>query len=75
MEESIYIAANNTEDQLAHQVKVEFVSDDISQVNSFSFIQPTCFEPEEVEEEVGEEETVEEEESNTTSYNMVVDIK
>ncbi len=42
MEEEIYIPVNETEVQKAHQLRVEFISDGINQVNSFSFMQPPC---------------------------------
>ena len=45
MEEKIYVQANNTDGQLVHQISVDFVSDGVSQVNSFAFTQPSCYEP------------------------------
>jgi PBP1b-binding outer membrane lipoprotein LpoB len=42
MKEQVYISANTTDLQKAHQVRVDFVSDNVNQVNSFSFIQPSC---------------------------------
>jgi hypothetical protein len=42
MEEKIFIKPNDTDVQVAHQIDVEFVSDGISKVNSFAFIQPSC---------------------------------
>jgi hypothetical protein len=42
MRENVYISANTTEFQKAHQIRVDFISSNVNQVNSFSFIQPTC---------------------------------
>ena len=42
MEESVYIEPNDGDAQVAHQIKIEFVAAGISQVNSFSFLQPAC---------------------------------
>jgi hypothetical protein len=42
MKEQVYISANTTDLQKAHQIRVDFISDNVNQVNSFSFIQPSC---------------------------------
>jgi len=52
MEEQVYIQPNDTDKQKVHQLRVNYISNGISQVNAFSFIQPAC--------------EVQEEESNTT---------
>ncbi len=52
LEETIFIPENETEDQLAHEVQVTFISAGISQLQSFNFMQPACSpEPEEEETE------------------------
>ncbi len=51
MEEQIFIDENTGEDQLAHEITITFVAADISQLQSFSFLQPSCEEePEEPQE-------------------------
>ena len=42
MKEDIYIKANDTQNDIVHQVQVKFISDGLSQVDTFSFMQPTC---------------------------------
>ncbi len=42
MEDNVLIVENETEDPIAHQIEIEFISDGHSQVNSFAFIQPEC---------------------------------
>jgi hypothetical protein len=42
MKEEVFINANDTDFQKVHQIRVDFIADGISQVNAFSFIQPTC---------------------------------
>ena len=42
MQEEIYIASNDTDRPLAHQLRVDFIADGVSQVNAFSFLQPAC---------------------------------
>ncbi len=44
MEDNVLIVENETEDPIAHQIEIEFISDGHSQVNSFAFIQPECSE-------------------------------
>lgn len=43
MEANVYISQNDTEEQIAHQVEVQYISNGVSQSQSFSFIQPTCY--------------------------------
>ena len=74
MEENIYVSPNDTDRQKVHQIQVSFLSDGLSQINSFAFIQPACEvivpedDPEEPEEdpEVPEDEPEEPEDANVT---------
>ena len=42
MEEKIFIPENDTDEQLAHEIQVTFISAGVNQLQSFSFIQPAC---------------------------------
>ncbi len=42
MTEDVYILPNDTDIEVAHQIQVKFISDGISQVDTFSFMQPSC---------------------------------
>lgn len=42
MEDHVLITENLTDDPIAHQIEIEFITDGHSQVNSFAFIQPEC---------------------------------
>ena len=42
MTEDVYIRANEGDSDIAHQIQVTFISDGVSQVDTFSFMQPTC---------------------------------
>ncbi len=42
MSEDVYILPNNTNVEVAHQIQVKFISDGVSQVDTFAFMQPTC---------------------------------
>ncbi len=42
MRENIFVQRNTTDVQIAHQVQVKFITDGVSQVDNFSFLQPSC---------------------------------
>ncbi len=42
MEEDIYIEENESDYQVAHQIEITFIAGGISQLQSFSFMQPGC---------------------------------
>ena len=42
MSEDVYILPNDTNVEVAHQIQVKFISDGVSQVDTFAFMQPTC---------------------------------
>ena len=61
MIEDVYILPNDTNVEVAHQIQVKFISDGVSQVDTFAFMQPSCVQvaPVDPEDPVESEPTVE----------------
>ena len=42
MQEQVYIQKNETDSQIVHQISVSFITDGVSNVQSWTVVQPTC---------------------------------